>query len=633
MNKKTLSRLLLILLALATTQVNAQLSGTYTINSSAAASSTNYTSFASAIFDLNSATGSRPDGGTRNGPGISGPVVFNISAATYNERNTLTAVTGASAINTITFQGVDSMQSVLTFTNAFGDNHTLKLTGAKYIRLKNLGITNQRTDASKPLVMEAGSNNNEVRNCYFNSAIEMSMGNASVLIKDSKGCLVSNCRILGGGYGVGLVSSSYLEGNEVSDNFIAASYYCLYVENQTEPKILRNTIISNCSVCQYGIFLLGASDIEIDRNKVYGKHAALFPNGMYAGRITNNFLTGGAYAINNFTGMGGVKIYHNTLRGFSDPYGSIRNNSMQNCDVVNNIFYTTGGPLLYMQSEYSVDSSNNFDYNNYIAVPGGKIAKMGAVFLQTLTDLQNAPPYFHHMNSDTVRVSFVSESNHDYHLSSFAGAPIGDTSIKVLYDIDGELRCQPYMGADGPPVGSGGSVTASFFAPDSVDLNDTISFSADTTGGGGSNSFSWDIYNDGSTEFSGMHAVWIFNIPGTYQVKLNALNCSGSDTMVRTIVVKDTTGNPPIGIAENYGSLGFGIFPNPAHSHFTLKLSRDLQQGEIKVLSITGQELKSMNNLSGQEFRIERENLEAGFYFLLLSENGTLLGIRKLIME
>src|ERR1017187_5987314 len=64
------------------------LTGTYTIG----ATNSNYTSFTAAAKGL-----------TTNG--VSGPVTFNVAPGNYNESITMPAISGASAINTITFKG------------------------------------------------------------------------------------------------------------------------------------------------------------------------------------------------------------------------------------------------------------------------------------------------------------------------------------------------------------------------------------------------------------------------------------------------------------------------------------------------------------------------------------------------
>ena len=92
----------------------AGLSGTYTIDPTKSASSTNYTSFNDADSDL--VYGSRASGGTANGPGVTGAVLFNVADGTYNESVDIPYINGVSATNTVTFQGHtgDSSKVIVT---------------------------------------------------------------------------------------------------------------------------------------------------------------------------------------------------------------------------------------------------------------------------------------------------------------------------------------------------------------------------------------------------------------------------------------------------------------------------------------------------------------------------------------
>jgi hypothetical protein len=90
---------------------SAALSGTYTINPSAAASTSNYKTFASAVSDM--VSGTRADGGTANGAGVSGAVTFNVSNGTYTEQITIPAITGASATNRITLLSASGDSSTI----------------------------------------------------------------------------------------------------------------------------------------------------------------------------------------------------------------------------------------------------------------------------------------------------------------------------------------------------------------------------------------------------------------------------------------------------------------------------------------------------------------------------------------
>src|ERR1022692_1455504 len=94
---------------------NAQLKGTYTIDAGNAATNSNYKDFRSAVTDLDS--GKRYDGGTANGKGVNGPVVFKVANGTYNENVHLFTIPGTSVTNTVLFESTsgDSSKVIITF--------------------------------------------------------------------------------------------------------------------------------------------------------------------------------------------------------------------------------------------------------------------------------------------------------------------------------------------------------------------------------------------------------------------------------------------------------------------------------------------------------------------------------------
>ena len=129
---------LLALLFLYSGSVFAALNGAYTIGSGPA-TGTNYLTFSSAVSDM--VSGVRADGGPANGVGVSGPVVFTVAAGTYNEQILIPVITGASPLNTITFDGVDPLTRVITWSSVTSGDYTIRLNGADYIRFLNLGIS------------------------------------------------------------------------------------------------------------------------------------------------------------------------------------------------------------------------------------------------------------------------------------------------------------------------------------------------------------------------------------------------------------------------------------------------------------------------------------------------------------
>ena len=93
--------LFLCLSLLMATFTNAQLSGTYTINSNSSANP-DYTSLSAAASALSA--------------GVSGQVIFEVAPGTYEEYVTINQITGANATNRIIFRGMgaDNQQVVVT---------------------------------------------------------------------------------------------------------------------------------------------------------------------------------------------------------------------------------------------------------------------------------------------------------------------------------------------------------------------------------------------------------------------------------------------------------------------------------------------------------------------------------------
>lgn len=74
--------------------------------------------------------------------GISGPVTFNIQPGTYTENIALVGpIVGASATNTVTFDGGNPATTIVTHDGSGTDgNATVALDGVEWIRIQNLGI-------------------------------------------------------------------------------------------------------------------------------------------------------------------------------------------------------------------------------------------------------------------------------------------------------------------------------------------------------------------------------------------------------------------------------------------------------------------------------------------------------------
>ena len=141
----------------------AALSGTYTIDGKSAASSTNYKTFESLASDLLS--GTRADGGTVNGPAVSGKVTVNVVSGSgpYTEQVSFGAISGVSSTNTITING---NAEVLQFTaTSSATSYTLQLNGTDYMTIDNLTIVALSSSIGRCVHLMNQANYNTVSNC------------------------------------------------------------------------------------------------------------------------------------------------------------------------------------------------------------------------------------------------------------------------------------------------------------------------------------------------------------------------------------------------------------------------------------------------------------------------------------
>jgi hypothetical protein len=122
----------------------AQLSGNYTVDP-AGSGSRNYKTLAAASSALSA--------------GVSGPVVFQVASTTFNEALNLSAVTGASSTNTITFIATGNPALI----NA-GSAYALNLSSCKFFRFENLNF-----DTTNRCLYSNQSDDNVYKNCKFTS--------------------------------------------------------------------------------------------------------------------------------------------------------------------------------------------------------------------------------------------------------------------------------------------------------------------------------------------------------------------------------------------------------------------------------------------------------------------------------
>jgi trimeric autotransporter adhesin len=222
-------------------------SGTYTINSALPTGGTNFNSFNAAYNYIKC--------------GISGPVIFNVDAASgpYNEQLIMTAVPGASAVNTVTFNGNGrTLQFNSTNTNERG---IIKLNGAKHITFDNLNITALGTLTTEfgfgvHLLNDADSNT--VRNCSININTTSTSTNYAGIAMSASAISATT------------TGNTLCDFNTFSNNIITGGYYGITLVGSTTVAVGRNRVIKNQirEPYNYGIYMLGNFNTLVDSNTI-----------------------------------------------------------------------------------------------------------------------------------------------------------------------------------------------------------------------------------------------------------------------------------------------------------------------------------------------------------------------------
>ncbi|HEY0677601.1 MAG TPA: right-handed parallel beta-helix repeat-containing protein, partial [Chitinophagaceae bacterium] len=388
--------------------------GTYTINKAVATGGTNFQSFNDAYDAMKC--------------GIAGPVIFNVVAGSgpYNEQLLMQEIQGASAINTITFNGNgNTITFVSTNTN---ERAVIKLNGTDHVTFNNLVINPAGTTTSEygfgiQLMNDADSNT--VNNCTININTSSTSTNYAGIVVS-----ISNTSAVGTG-------DNKCDYNTFSNNTINGGYYGLTLIGSTGTANGNNKIIKNrvSEFYQYGIYLNGSFTTLVDSNVISRPTRSTVTTfyGVYVtslnvrANVTRNTITnpfgGAAASTSTFYG-----IYHNA----SDPLPTFENL------VTNNlIFNITGNGDAY--GLYNSSSNNTWYYHNTISLDGGSTgaAAITRGFYQTtqadglelknniFTVTRTGPGPKHILYFNTITSTIVSDRNNLYRLPTVDNAFVG----------------------------------------------------------------------------------------------------------------------------------------------------------------------------------------------------------------
>ncbi len=138
------------------------------------------------------------------------------------------------------------------------------------------------------------------------------------------------------------------------------------------------------------------------------------------------------------------------------------------------------------------------------------------------------------------------------------------------------------------------------------------------------------------------------NPPYNYQWNTGATTATINNLAIGTYAVLVTEQNNPncavwgyytvygpggtVGIDEEHAETKVSVAPNPMAAQTILTTDDILKNATLSITNVLGQEVKQMQNLSGQEVAISRDNLVNGVYFLRLTEGKKVVATQKLVI-
>ncbi|MCC6180661.1 MAG: PKD domain-containing protein, partial [Bacteroidia bacterium] len=338
----------------------ASLSGTYTVNAGAAASSTNYKSLSAIFGDMYN--GSRSDGGTSNGSGVSGAVVINVVSGSgpYTEQVVVYQITGVSSTNTITVNG--NGETLQYSASSSSNNATLLLNGADYVTIDNLVILANSSSDGRCVHLYNDARSNTISNCNLRmpNMTGTSQNNAYIALTQGTSNMTT--------YGNAGMDNTFTK-NKMSSVTSGGPYYGITIADQSSGTTVRKNTISNNSLNDfryYGIWTYYGIQQTITGNEIFNDATSSYTNVMY-GMYNYCYYKGGDYTItdnyihdlSSYVSSTMYGIYHYAYYGV----GSSDINILRNKIVFKNRSSSSFGLYLYgYQSQISgnYNISNNF---------------------------------------------------------------------------------------------------------------------------------------------------------------------------------------------------------------------------------------------------------------------------------
>ena len=470
--------------------------GTYSINPALSATTTNFQNFSSAITYLTS-SGTRSDGGPSNSSpfGVSGAVTFQIASGTYSITNAINIppISGASATNTITFDGSSAL--LCSLTGNIDSSSILGLNQCNYITVSNLTITNISSSNCAGITIVGNSSSNSagktcsIKNCIINlpnihypklgygiliSSTNLVYGwDPYATMAGADSIEIDNNNIVGGSTGIyfnGGNSASYNKGLVLKRNIInvfETGIFIQFVLNNVDILSNKISILKNGSPFSVGIYFLFCFNNSGYPHKIIGNKTSNAgavgiyleqsgSNNAYPTKIYNNMICGGfSYSTYNygiFINMPGSnyssEVLHNTVYmdfAAGTVYG-LYHNSSGGINTKNNIFIcdiNSARGAVYPAYFINSPPGNSINYNIYYNTVNSNIIYRGTTYTNS-TFLSSSAG-----GDSSYNLLPLFRNKFDLNLANICTPKGVNLTNVVSFDIDSNVRSvSPNIGCD-----------------------------------------------------------------------------------------------------------------------------------------------------------------------------------------
>ncbi len=426
------------------------MSGTYVVGSAPS----DFTTFKAATSDLAAR-------------GISGAVVFNVKAGTYNEQVYVPVIQGSSAANTVTFKSQANDRTNVTVNfDAINpsDNYIFRIL-ASNVKLQALTLTALNINNSRVIEYIGTASADSVIDCNVTGVVTGSTATdkACIFASPLNGSLViMNNTISNGSYGVYLFGTSTVVLNTntvIQNNIIQNSFYGAIQAYYTGNLKVKNNTMSSTYAYSYVVSTnYGYNGHEVLNNKISAPNGGY---GIYTYESNGTSLLNNTFSNNVITVAGSTTAYG--IQHWYGNYNNVLNNTINitstitsgyagyfyipsgynNNKIYNNIFNNAGpGFAIYAYDPAAVGTSTFYNYN-LLSTAGTNLGQIGFTGLNYTGLLQWRANSKQDSNSISVRAPFVSASNFAINLTDTNSWFLNGGGVQVAgnsTDVNGNTR-------------------------------------------------------------------------------------------------------------------------------------------------------------------------------------------------